>query len=45
MIYNRDVVRNLEVEEILERFDLRKPIFKEASIKGHFGDPGLPWEK
>ena len=20
-------------------------IFKEASIKGHFGDPGLPWEK
>ncbi len=30
---------------IIERLDLRKPIFRETAAYGHFGRKGLPWEK
>ena len=30
---------------IIERLDLRKPIFRNTAAYGHFGRPGLPWEK
>jgi S-adenosylmethionine synthetase len=29
---------------ILERFDLRRPIYRATSAYGHFGRPGFPWE-
>jgi S-adenosylmethionine synthetase len=30
---------------IIERLDLRKPIFLQTAVYGHFGKAGLPWEK
>ena len=30
---------------IIERLDLRRPIYKETASYGHFGKPGLPWEE
>lgn len=32
-------------EAIIERFDLRKPIYKDTAKNGHFGRKNLPWEK
>jgi S-adenosylmethionine synthetase len=30
---------------IIERFGLLRPIYKQTTNYGHFGKPGLPWEK
>ncbi|MGI5824237.1 MAG: methionine adenosyltransferase [Bacillota bacterium] len=30
---------------IIEKFGLRRPIFKQTAAYGHFGNPGFPWEK
>ena len=30
---------------IIERLDLRRPIYKQTAAYGHFGKPGLPWEE
>src|SRR2546422_874719 len=30
---------------IIERFGLRRPIFRQTATYGHFGRPDLPWEK
>ena len=30
---------------IIERFDLRKPIYRETAAYGHFTKPHFPWEK
>lgn len=30
---------------IIERLDLRRPIYKETASYGHFGKKGLPWEE
>lgn len=30
---------------IIKTLDLRRPIYKETTFYGHFGKPGLPWEK
>ena len=30
---------------MIERLDLRKPMFRETAAYGHFGRPGLPWEE
>lgn len=30
---------------IIDRFDLRSPIFSATSSYGHFGRPGFPWER
>jgi len=34
-------------QEIIERFDLRRPIFRQTAAYGHFGRPDLdlPWER
>lgn len=32
------------VNGIIERLDLRKPIYSKTSAYGHFGKAGLPWE-
>jgi S-adenosylmethionine synthetase len=29
---------------IIERLDLRRPIYRKTTNYGHFGKPGLPWE-
>ncbi|HET7458447.1 MAG TPA: methionine adenosyltransferase domain-containing protein, partial [Gemmatimonadaceae bacterium] len=29
---------------IIERLDLRRPIYRETTNYGHFGKAGLPWE-
>jgi S-adenosylmethionine synthetase len=33
------------VKGILERLDLRRPIYSQTSAYGHFGKTGLPWEQ
>ncbi len=30
---------------IIERLDLRKPIYRQTAMNGHFGNPDFPWEK
>lgn len=30
---------------IIEKLDLKKPIYQQTAAYGHFGKPGLPWEK
>jgi S-adenosylmethionine synthetase len=30
---------------IIERLDLRRPIYRSTTNYGHFGKPGLPWEQ
>lgn len=30
---------------IIKRFDLRRPIYKQTSVYGHFGKAELPWEQ
>jgi S-adenosylmethionine synthetase len=30
---------------IIERLDLRRPIYKETASYGHFGRQGFPWEE
>lgn len=30
---------------IIERLDLRRPIFSKTAVSGHFGRPGFSWEK
>lgn len=30
---------------IIERLNLRRPIYKQTAAYGHFGKPGLPWEE
>ena len=31
-------------EAVIERLDLRRPIYRTTTNYGHFGRPGLPWE-
>jgi S-adenosylmethionine synthetase len=35
----------LDVPTILERLDLRRPIYRQLATYGHFGREGFPWEK
>ena len=35
----------LKPAEIIEFLDLRKPIYRQTSVYGHFGKENLPWEK
>lgn len=30
---------------IIDRFKLRRPIYKQTAAYGHFGNPDFPWEK
>ena len=41
------VKRNFDFrpKEIIKKLGLDKPIFKQTAVYGHFGKPGLPWEK
>jgi S-adenosylmethionine synthetase len=32
-------------QAIIERLDLRRPIYKQTAAYGHFGKEGLPWEE
>jgi S-adenosylmethionine synthetase len=36
---------DLTPKGIIDRFDLFKPIYSKTTNYGHFGKPGLPWEK
>ena len=36
---------DLSVKNIIEKLDLKQPIYREASLNGHFGYRGCPWEK
>lgn len=33
------------VKEIVEKLDLRRPIYLQTAAYGHFGKPNLPWER
>jgi S-adenosylmethionine synthetase len=39
-----DIVFDCRPEDIIERFDLRRPIYKDTAMNGHFGR-GLIWER
>lgn len=32
-------------QAIIERLNLRRPIYRQTATYGHFGKPGLPWEE
>ncbi len=36
---------DLTPKGIIERFDLRRPIYRQTAAYGHFGKPHLPWEQ
>jgi S-adenosylmethionine synthetase len=40
-----DQLIDLSVAGIIERLDLRRPIYHQTAAYGHFGKPGLPWEE
>ena len=44
----RDSIENrfdFRPKAIIEKLDLRRPIYKKTAAYGHFGKPDLPWEK
>lgn len=43
-----DVVRNrfdFRPKAIIQKLNLRRPIYRQTATYGHFGKPGLPWEE
>jgi S-adenosylmethionine synthetase len=42
-----ELVKNMDFRPaaIIERFNLLRPIYRQTTNYGHFGKPGLPWEK
>lgn len=41
----KDTLIDTSVRGIIERLDLRRPIYSQTSAYGHFGKAGLPWEE
>lgn len=41
----KDSLIDTSVRGIIERLDLRRPIYSATSAYGHFGKPDLPWEQ
>jgi S-adenosylmethionine synthetase len=41
----KDKLIDTSVKGILEKLDLKQPIYSRTSAYGHFGKPDLPWEK
>jgi len=43
----QDVLREFDFRPhaIIERLDLRRPIYRQTAAYGHFGKSGLPWEE
>jgi S-adenosylmethionine synthetase len=41
----KDKLIDTSVKGIIEKLDLRRPIYSKTSAYGHFGKPDLPWEK
>jgi S-adenosylmethionine synthetase len=41
------VMKNFDFRpaQIMERLGLLRPIFRQTTNYGHFGRPGLPWER
>lgn len=40
-----DKLIDTSVKSIIERLDLKRPIYSQTSAYGHFGKPELPWEQ
>ena len=36
---------DFSVKNIIKELDLQRPIYKDTTLYGHFGKPGLPWEQ
>jgi S-adenosylmethionine synthetase len=41
----KDKLIDTSVKGIIETLDLRRPIYSQTSVYGHFGKPDLPWEQ
>ena len=41
----KDKLIDTSVRGIIERLDLRRPLYSQTASYGHFGKPDLPWEK
>ena len=39
-----DKLIDTSVRGIINKLDLRRPIYSQTSAYGHFGKPNLPWE-
>jgi S-adenosylmethionine synthetase len=37
--------RDFRPAEIIRELDLLRPIYRQTTNYGHFGRPGLPWER
>ncbi len=46
-IIEEHIIKNIDLtpKGIIERLDLRRPIYRQTAAYGHFGKPGLPWEQ
>ncbi len=40
-----ETILDTSVSGIIERFNLRKPMYAQTAVYGHFGKKGLPWEE
>ena len=40
-----DELIDTSVKGIIDKLDLRRPIYQQTSAYGHFGKPSLPWEQ
>ena len=43
-IYAKNLI-DLSVKGIIDKLNLRQPIYSETSSYGHFGNESLPWEQ
>jgi S-adenosylmethionine synthetase len=41
----KDKLIDTSVKGIIEKLNLRQPIYSKTSVYGHFGKEDLPWEK
>jgi S-adenosylmethionine synthetase len=41
----KDKLIDTSVKGIIEKLDLARPIYSQTAAYGHFGKPGLPWER
>ncbi|GAC1386520.1 MAG: methionine adenosyltransferase [Candidatus Saccharimonadales bacterium] len=42
---HKDTLIDTSVRGIIDKLDLRRPIYSQTSAYGHFGKPDLPWEQ
>ena len=44
-LFPEDPFQLMSLQSLQDRFQLRRPVFRETASFGHFGSPHFPWEK